>query len=85
MVRSRRRCSKWLATVTIAGLAVACSGSSSPGGSIGADSGIGDGGTVPGFDAPPPAGLFPLGVSSGGTYLVTADGKPFLLHGEAAW
>jgi hypothetical protein len=80
MVRSRRRGSKWLAAATIAALAAACS--SSPGG-IGADGG--DGGTLPGFDAPPPMGLFPLGVSSDGTHLVAADGTPFLLHGEAAW
>jgi hypothetical protein len=30
-------------------------------------------------------GLFPLGVSGDGRSLVTADGQPFLLHGEAAW
>jgi hypothetical protein len=42
-------------------------------------------GSLPGFDAPPPAGLFPLGVSGDGTTLVTSDGQPFLLHGEAAW
>jgi hypothetical protein len=66
----------------LAGLAAACSGSSNPGG---ADGGIGDGGSLPGFDAPPPTGLFPLGASGDGASLVTADGQPFLLHGEAAW
>jgi hypothetical protein len=81
MVRSRRRCSKWLAAAAIAGLAAACS--SHPG--AGPDGGMSDGGTLPGFDAPPPTGLFPLGVSSDGSYLVTAGGQPFLLHGEAAW
>jgi len=40
---------------------------------------------LPGFDAQPPAGLFPLGVAGDGSSLVTADGRPFLLHGEAAW
>jgi hypothetical protein len=68
----------------LAALAAACSGPSNPGGT-GADGGIGDGGTLPGFDAPPPTGLFPLGVSSDGGSLVTADGHPFLLHAEAAW
>jgi uncharacterized protein DUF4038/collagenase-like protein with putative collagen-binding domain len=83
MPRSRGRGSKWWAAATIAGLAAACSGSSNPGG--GADGGIGDGGSLPGFDAAPPMGLFPLGVSGDGGSLVTADGKPFLLHAEAAW
>jgi uncharacterized protein DUF4038/collagenase-like protein with putative collagen-binding domain len=83
MVRSRRRCSKWLAAAALAGLAAACS--SSPGSGAAADGGIVDGGTLPGFDVPPPTGLFPLGVSSDGTHLVAADGTPFLLHGEAAW
>ena len=76
MVRSRRRGSKWLAAAAIAALAAACSSSAG---------GVPDGGTEPGFDAPPPTGLFPIGVSSDGTYLVAADGTPFLLHGEAAW
>jgi hypothetical protein len=81
MVRSRCRCPGWVATAAVVvGLAAACS--SGPGG-IGADGG--DGGSLPGFDAPPPTGLFPLGVSSDGSHLVTADGRPFLLHGEAAW
>src|SRR5262249_30264928 len=75
MARSRRRCPGWLATA--AGLLAACSGSNSGVGS--------DGGAPPGFDAPPPKGLFPLGVSADGGSLVTADGRPFLLHGEAAW
>lgn len=79
MPRSRGWCPGWLAVV--AGTAAACS---SPGG-IGPDSGVGDGGTLPGFDAPPPTGLFPLGVSTDGGSLVTADGRPFLLHAEAAW
>jgi hypothetical protein len=79
MTRSRRRCPGWLATA--AGLLAACSGSS---GGVGSDGGVGDG-SPPGFDAQPPAGLFPLGVSADGGSLVTADGKPFLLHGEAAW
>jgi hypothetical protein len=42
-------------------------------------------GPLPGFDVPPPMGLFPLGISSDRGSLVAADGKPFLLHGEAAW
>ena len=75
MVRSRRTGSRWLAAAAIASLA-ACS---SPGTGTGDD-----GGTPPGSDAPPPTGLFPLGTSSAG-YLVTADGHPFRLHGEAAW
>ena len=87
MVRSPRTGSKWLAAVAIAGLAAACS--SRPGSATGDDGGIPDccisDGTPPGFDAPPPTGLFPLGASSTGGYLVTADGHPFLLHGEAAW
>ena len=70
MVRSRRTYLKWLAAAAIAGVA-ACS--SRPGSGVGADSGISDG-TLPGFDAPPPTGLFPLGASSTGGYLVTADG-----------
>lgn len=47
--------------------------------------GNGDDGPLPGFDAPPPQGLFPLHVSADHGSLVTDDGKPFLLHGEAAW
>lgn len=82
MPGSRGRSSKWLAAAAIASLAAACSGSSNPGGT---DGGVGDGGTLPGFDALPPTGLFPLGVASDGASLVTADGHPFLLHGEAAW
>jgi hypothetical protein len=62
-------------------LLAACSGSAGPGG----DDGSGDGGVLPGFDAQPPPGLFPLGVSGDGGSLVTGDGRPFLLHGEAAW
>jgi len=81
MTRSRRRGSKWLAAAATAGFAAACS--SHPGAAP--DGGTGDGATLPGFDAPPPTGLFPLGVSSDGTHLVTAAGQPFLLHGEAAW
>jgi hypothetical protein len=73
-----------LAAAAIAGLAAAC-GSPSPGVGIDGGTGIDDGGTLPGFDAPPPTGLFPLGTSSDGASLVTADGHPFLLHGEAAW
>jgi hypothetical protein len=42
-------------------------------------------GELSGFDAPPPSGLFPLRVSGDGDHLVTSDGQPFLLHGEAAW
>ena len=56
----------------------ACSG---PGGG---DDAPGDGG-LPGFDVPPPQGLFPLRVSSDGASLTTDDGRPFLLHAEAAW
>ncbi|HEX3479067.1 MAG TPA: DUF4038 domain-containing protein [Kofleriaceae bacterium] len=77
MVRSRGTSSRWLAAA-IAALTAACS--SAPGSGTGDD-----GGTPPGSDAPPPTGLFPLGASSTGGYLVTADGHPFLLHGEAAW
>jgi len=58
----------------------ACSGSGT-----GLDATVGDGGTPPGFDSPPPPGLFPLGVAADGSSLTTADGRPFLLHGEAAW
>jgi hypothetical protein len=67
-----------IGALAAAGLA-ACSGSG-PGGDT-----PGDGGTLPGFDAPPPQGLFPLRVSSDGASLTSDDGKPFLLHGEAAW
>ena len=60
----------------LAALALAaCSGSSASG----------DGGPLPGEGAQPPAGLFPLGVAPDGGSLVTADGRPFLLHAEAAW
>ena len=73
----------WLATFLPAVIAAtACSGS--PGGTPG-DGGFPDDGVVPGFDAPPPMGLFPLGVAADGTTLVTGEGKPFLLHAEAAW
>lgn len=75
----RSRCSpvRWFG----AALALAaCSGHAVPAGDDG-----GDGGTLPGFDALPPAGTFPLGVSDDGGSLVSADGRPFLLHGEAAW
>jgi hypothetical protein len=82
MARTRCRCPGWLALVAACATA-ACSGPSS-GGSNGDDDVPGDG-SLPGFDAPPPAGLFPLGVSSDGTTLVTSDGQPFLIHGEAAW
>ena len=82
MAASRRRRPNWLPVAVVAGLAVACSGSSNPGAT---DGGVGDGGTLPGFDAAPPPGLFPLAASSDGDHLVTADGRPFLLHGEAAW
>jgi len=66
------------ATAAIGALA-ACSGSG-PGG----DTPV-DGGNLPGFDAAPPQGLFPLRVSADGASLTSDDGKPFLLHGEAAW
>jgi hypothetical protein len=42
-------------------------------------------GPLPGFDAPPPPGLFPLGISSDRGSLVTANARPFLIHAEAAW
>jgi hypothetical protein len=71
----------WLATVAVLG---ACSGSPT-GTTDGGGGGDDDGGTLPGFDAPPPTGLFPLGVAADGATLVTGEGKPFLLHGEAAW
>ncbi|QQR90008.1 MAG: DUF4038 domain-containing protein [Myxococcales bacterium] len=31
------------------------------------------------------SGVFPLGVSANGRYVVDASGNPFLIHGEAAW
>jgi hypothetical protein len=52
-------------------LLAACSGS--PDGSSGVDA------------PPPPPGLFPLHVAADHGSLVTDDGTPFLLHGEAAW
>lgn len=69
-------------------LATACGSPSGTG--PGGDDDDGGGGTIdagvlPGFDAPPPTGLFPLQVSADGTHLTGHDGKPFLLHGEAAW
>lgn len=70
----------WLATVAVLG---ACSGS--PTGTTDGGGGGDDGGILPGFDAPPPTGLFPLGVAADGATLVTGEGKPFLLHAEAAW
>ena len=83
MARTRCRCPGWLTLVTACAVA-ACGGS--PGSNSGDDGGSVPGdGSLPGFDAPPPEGLFPLGVSSDGTTLATGDGKPFLIHGEAAW
>lgn len=78
MGRSRRRWTLRFATAAAAVLA-ACS-SPAPGG----DDAPGDGG-LPGFDAQPPQGLFPLHVSTDGVTLTTDDGRPFLLHAEAAW
>lgn len=91
------RCASGVAA-TAAVITAACSGSHSPtspsdAGAIddanAPDDGSGgtdpDGGTLPGFDAPPPAGLFPLAVAADGSSLTSADGKPFLLHGDAAW
>jgi hypothetical protein len=81
MCRARCRWALPFATAAAAILA-ACSGSSAPGG----DDAPGDGGSPPPpFDGPPPQGLFPLHVSSDGASLTTDDGRPFLLHGEAAW
>jgi hypothetical protein len=71
----------WTVAVIGCGIVAACSGS--PGGGGGGTPA--DGGTLPGFDAPPPPGLFPLGVAADGSSLVTGEGKPFLLHAEAAW
>jgi hypothetical protein len=82
VVRTRCRCPGWLALVAACATA-ACGGS--PGGNTSGDDDVPGDGSLPGFDAPPPAGLFPLGVSSDGTTVVTGDGKPFLIHGEAAW
>lgn len=65
---------RWCAALA-AGVVAACSGSD----------GGGDGGVPPGFDAPPPPGLFPLRVSADGGSLTSDDGRPFLLHAEAAW
>jgi hypothetical protein len=39
---------------------------------------------APGGALPAPA-AFPLTLSGDGRYLVDADGRPFLLHGDAAW
>jgi hypothetical protein len=64
------------ALVALALAAGSCSGGSA---------GDADAGLLPGFDARPLTGLFPLGVSGDGSHLVTSDGQPFLLHGEAAW
>src|SRR5262245_22570354 len=88
----------WRLSVAVALTLAGCSGSHGTTGNdgggcggCGSDGGGSDGGTVPddgtlpGFDAPPPPGLFPLRVSGDGASLVTADGTPFLLHGEAAW
>jgi uncharacterized protein DUF4038/collagenase-like protein with putative collagen-binding domain len=68
-----------LGALVAAGLA-ACSGSGP-----GSGDPPGDGGTLPGFDAAPPPGLFPLRVAADGASLTGDDGKPFLLHAEAAW
>src|SRR5690348_15182450 len=78
MPRARSR-PAWLAIIAgLGGFAIAaCSGHGAPAAN--------DGGVLPGFDAAPPPGLFPLGVSADGGSLITADGRPFLLHGEAAW
>jgi hypothetical protein len=95
MPSSRRaglqRCA-WAAAATAAVIAAACSGSPSPtsptgdaGATDGTTGGDPDAGMPPGFDAPPPTGLFPLRVAGDGSSLISADGKPFLLHGEAAW
>lgn len=75
MARSRWRILERFAAILVLTL-TACSGGPAAGD---------DGGPLPGFDAPPPAGLFPLHVAGDGGSLVTDDGKPFLLHGEAAW
>jgi len=90
-MRSRCRCTGWRA-LAAAGIAIATGCSSAPGaagGDGGGDDGSGggliDAGILPGFDAAPPQGLFPLQVSADGTHLTGNDGRPFLLHGEAAW
>src|SRR5262249_26445824 len=79
----RSRCTRPLRFATVATVATAvlaaCSGPG-PGG----DDAPGDGG-LRGFDAQPPQGLFPLRVSSDGASLSTDDGRPFLIHAEAAW
>jgi uncharacterized protein DUF4038/collagenase-like protein with putative collagen-binding domain len=80
MPRTRRSWPLWFATAALGALA-ACGGSSAPGG----DDAPADAGTLPGFDAPPPQGLFPLRVSSDGATLTGDNGTPFLLHAEAAW
>ncbi|HMG57169.1 MAG TPA: DUF4038 domain-containing protein, partial [Kofleriaceae bacterium] len=86
-MRSRCRCTGWLA-LAAAGMAIAtaCSGSPAGGGPGDDDDGGGiDAGILPGFDASTPQGLFPLRASTDNGALSGADGTPFLLHGEAAW
>jgi hypothetical protein len=55
------------------------------GGCDGGDGGGSDGGITAPDGGAQPEDLFPLGVSSDGSFLVGRDGTPFLLHGEAAW
>jgi hypothetical protein len=73
----------WLALAVLATACGSPTGNGPDGG--GGDDGVVDAGVLPGFDAMPPMGLFPLQVSADGTHLTGHDGKPFLLHGEAAW
>ena len=40
---------------------------------------------VPPPPPPPPPGIFPLRVEAGKRYLIDAVGRPFLIHGDAAW
>ncbi len=65
-------------------LATACGGGG--GGNQNDDASVGDDGNDTNFDAPPhEPGRFPLHVAGDGSSLVSQNGKPFLLHAEAAW
>jgi len=84
MTRPRLRALGQFAAVALVALS-ACSSSSPPNGSDGSGNGGNGDSAGPAVDGSPPPGLFPLHVSSDHASLVTDDGKPFLLHGEAAW
>jgi len=84
MTRPRLRALGQFAAAALVALS-ACSSSSPPNGSDGSGTGGNGDSAGPAVDGSPPPGLFPLHVSSDHASLVTDDGKPFLLHGEAAW